>query len=61
MFSTLVNLWATSPRQTAHLTSAQPSAPVVGPRPRVTGRRAMLVDRVNRHRTVTAVLSVESS
>ena len=61
MNSTLLDLWASSPRQTAHITSAQPDAPVVTSR-RGGGRDAAgtaagrLMRRATRHRTLTAVL-----
>ena len=57
MNNTQLDMWVSSPRQTAHLTSAQPGAPVIAPR-RGGARQAaaQVMRRAARHRTLTAVL-----
>jgi hypothetical protein len=57
MHNALLDMWVSSPRQTSHLTSAQPGAPVVASRRGVTRQAAaQVMARATRHRTLTAVL-----
>jgi len=59
MYNPLLKLWASSPRQTAHLTSAQPGAPVAAEaahRDYRTRHRGGLAERVSHHRAATSVL-----
>jgi hypothetical protein len=56
VYSTLLNLWASSPRHTKHLTSAHPAAPVVPQPDPDPGHARAFVERMARHRTATAVL-----
>jgi hypothetical protein len=57
MYNALLNLWASSPRQTAHLTSAQPGAPVVTSQHEGARQAAThVMRRATRHRSLTAVL-----
>ena len=56
MYDALLKLWASSPTQTAHLTSALPGAPVVTPAERNARHRVRLVERMSHHRAATAVL-----
>jgi len=57
MNNTLLDMWASSPRQTAHLTSAQPDAPVISPRHGgVRQAASKVMGRAGRHRTATALL-----
>ena len=56
MNDALLKLWASSPTQTAHLTSAQPGAPVVPPHERDARHRVGLVERLSHHRAATAVV-----
>ena len=57
MNDTLLDMWASSPRQTAHLTSAQPDAPVItSRRGGVRQAATQVMGRAGRHRTATALL-----